>query len=194
MPDARLVLFTRYPEPGKAKTRLIPAVGEAGAANVHRQLAERTVAAMRASALEIEIRYTGAEATRFADWLGADLSLIAQGDGDLGDRLRAAIGAPPVIFVGADCPDLTADLLREAADALTKHDVVIGPAEDGGYWLIGISARHDWLFTDMSWGTEAVLPETLRRLAEHDIEPKLLPILADCDRPEDLARWPWLTA
>jgi glycosyltransferase A (GT-A) superfamily protein (DUF2064 family) len=85
-------------------------------------------------------------------------------------------------------------LLREAAAALVEHDVVIGPAEDGGYWLIGISARHDWLFTDMSWGTEAVLPETLRRLTEHDIEPKLLPILADCDRPEDLARWPWLTA
>ena len=194
MSEPRLVLFTRYPEPGKAKTRLIPALGEAGAADIHRQLAERTVETMRASGLAIEIRYTGAEAARFADWLGADLSLIEQGDGDLGDRLRAAIAEPPVIFVGADCPDLTADLLREAAAALVEHDVVIGPAEDGGYWLIGVSARHDWLFTDMSWGTEAVLPETLRRLTEHDIEPKLLPILADCDRPEDLARWPWLTA
>ncbi len=194
MSEARLVLFTRYPEPGKAKTRLIPALGEAGAANVHRQLAERTVATMRTSALAIEIRYTGADETRFADWLGADLSLVEQGDGDLGDRLQAAAGELPVIFVGADCPDLTSELLQEAADALTEQDVVIGPAEDGGYWLIGISAHYDWLFADMEWGTEAVLPETLRRLAQHDIEPKLLPTLADCDRPEDLARWPWLTA
>ena len=194
MPDARLVLFTRYPEPGKAKTRLIPALGDAGAANIHRQLAERTVATMRASGLDIEIRYTGAEKTRFADWLGADLSFAEQGAGDLGDRLRAAIGEPPVIFVGADCPDLSAELLSQAAEALAEHAVVIGPAEDGGYWLIGLSARHDWLFTDMEWGTEAVLPETLRRLAEREITPKLLPTLADCDRPEDLTRWPWLTA
>ena len=194
MPDARLVLFTRYPEPGKAKTRLMPALGEAGAADVHRQLTERTVATMRASGLVIEIRYTGTEENQFEAWLGTDLSLVSQGSGDLGDRLRDAIGEPPVIFVGADCPDLTTTLLHEAADALAEHEVVIGPAEDGGYWLIGISARFDWLFTDMEWGTEAVLPETLRRLAERDITPKILPTLADCDRPEDLARWPWLAA
>ena len=194
MPQPRLVLFTRYPVPGKAKTRLIPALGEAGAAAIHRKLAERTAAVMRDSGLPLEIRFTGADRQEFEEWFGEGPSYAAQADGDLGDRLRAAIDPPPVIFVGADCPDLAVDHLQEAAKALAENDVVIGPAEDGGYWLIGIAKRYDWLFTDMDWGTDAVLPETLKRLADRDIEAVLLETLADCDRPEDLPRWPWMTA
>ncbi len=190
----RLVLFTRYPEAGKAKTRLIPALGDAGAAAVHKRLAERTVSVMRESGLPVEIRYTGASQNAFEAWLGEDLSFVEQGGGDLGDRLRDAGQDTPVIFVGADCPDLRADLLVQAADALENTEVVIGPAEDGGYWLIGLAAPHDWLFSDMEWGTEAVLPETLRRLEAKHMSPVRLETLADCDRPEDLERWPWLTA
>lgn len=194
MPQPRLVLFTRYPAPGKAKTRLIPALGETGAAATHRKLAERTVAVMRDSGLPMEIRFTGADRSEFADWLGDKPHYEEQANGDLGDRLRAAIAPLPVIFVGADCPDLAVGHLQEAAKALTENDVVIGPAADGGYWLIGIAKRHDWLFADMDWGTDAVLPETLKRLADRGIEPVLLETLADCDRPADLDRWPWLTA
>ncbi|WP_299324478.1 TIGR04282 family arsenosugar biosynthesis glycosyltransferase [Parasphingopyxis sp.] len=194
MPQPRLVLFTRYPVPGKAKTRLIPALGDAGAAAIHRTLAERTVAVMRESGLPMEVRFTGADRKDFAAWLGGGPSYQKQADGDLGDRLRAAINPLPVIFVGADCPDLAVCHLEQAAKALADKDVVIGPAEDGGYWLIGIAKRYDWLFTDMDWGTDAVLPETLKRLADRDIDPVLLETLADCDRPDDLKRWPWLTA
>jgi len=194
MPMPRLVLFTRYPEAGKAKTRLIPALGDAGAAAVHKQLAERTVSVMRESGLPIEIRFTGAPQAKFEKWLGADLAYVEQGDGDLGDRLRDESKDTPVIFVGADCPDLQPSLLQQAAAALKGNDVVIGPAEDGGYWLIGLAAPHDWLFSDMEWGTDAVLPETLKRLDARGITPALLETLADCDRPEDLGRWPWLTA
>lgn len=194
MHDPRLVLFTRYPEPGKAKTRLIPELGDTGAASIHRRLTERSAATMRASGLPMEIRYTGAEQSDFAEWLGDDLSYVEQGTGDLGDRLCTAIRKPPVIFVGADCPDLESNHLREAATALSDHEVVIGPAEDGGYWLIGIALAHDWLFENMAWGTSAVLPETLKRLSDRGIAPAMLETLADCDRPEDLARWPWLTA
>lgn len=189
----RLVLFTRYPEAGKAKTRLIPALGDAGAAAIHKQLAERTVSVMRESGLLIEIRFTGAPQGAFEEWLGEGLIYAEQGGGDLGDRLRGASQKTPVIFVGADCPDLQANLLQQAAQALEDNDVVIGPAEDGGYWLIGLATPHDWLFSDMQWGTDTVLPETLRRLGAKDVAPALLEILADCDRPEDLARWPWLT-
>lgn len=194
MPTPRLVLFTRYPEAGKAKTRLIPALGEAGAAAIHKRLAERTVRAMRDSGLPVEIRFTGAGPSAFQQWLGEDLAYAEQGDGDLGDRLREASRNPPVIFVGADCPDLQAPLIHQAAEALEDNDVVIGPAVDGGYWLIGLSSPHDWLFSDMAWGTGAVLPETLRRLEARKVPPVLLETLADCDRPEDLRRWPWLTA
>lgn len=188
----RLVLFTRYPEAGKAKTRLIPALGENGAMVIHKQLAERTVRVMRESGMPIEIRFTGAPQIEFEVWLGEDLTFVEQGDGDLGARLLDAAQEPPVIFVGADCPDLKPDHLVRAGQALTAHDVVIGPAEDGGYWLIGLAAPHAWLFDDMAWGTETVLPATLERLSKHKIAPKLLETLADCDRPEDLVRWPWL--
>jgi uncharacterized protein len=194
MPMPRLVLFTRYPEAGKAKTRLVPALGEAGAAAIHKQLTERTVCVMRESGIPIEIRFTGAPLVQFETWLGEGISYVEQGGGDLGDRLRNASQDAPVIFVGADCPDLKAIHLKQAAAALHDCAVVIGPAEDGGYWLIGLAAPHDWLFTDMAWGTDAVLPETLRRLDAQGISPDLLETLADCDRPEDLERWPWLTA
>ncbi|MGJ8535584.1 MAG: TIGR04282 family arsenosugar biosynthesis glycosyltransferase [Parasphingopyxis sp.] len=193
MPVPRLVLFTRYPEAGEAKTRLIPALGKAGAAAIHKKLAERTVRAMRDSRLPVEIRFTGADRSAFAQWLGEDLAYAEQGDGDLGDRLRAASTNPPVIFVGADCPDLQTSHLQQAAEALENSEIVIGPAEDGGYWLIGLASPHDRLFTDMAWGTEAVLPETLKRLEVKKTQPILLETLADCDRPEDLHRWPWLT-
>jgi rSAM/selenodomain-associated transferase 1 len=194
MPMPRLVLFTRYPEAGKAKTRLIPALSAESAAEIHRQLAERTVSVMRDSGFPIEIRFTGAPKAGFETWLGDDLIYVEQGDGDLGERLLNAVPEPPVIFVGADCPDLRADHLQHAAKALEDNDIVIGPAEDGGYWLIALAARYGWLFTDMEWGTDAVLPETLRRLDAKGITPVLLETLADCDRPEDLDRWPWLTA
>ncbi len=193
MTDVRLVLFTRFPEPGKAKTRLVPALGAEGAAALHRRLTERNVAAARGAGLPIEVRYTGAEREAFADWLGKGLTLVDQGDGDLGERLRRAAPPYPVLFIGSDLPDLTADHLVKAAQLLRTNDVVIGPAEDGGYWALGLTSPADTLFDSMPWGTERVLGETLDRLQERGITPAILPTLADCDRPEDLARWPDLT-
>ena len=188
-PTPRIVLFTRYPTPGAAKTRLIPALGPARAAALHRTLTERTLAAVRASGLPFEVRTTGAPAAAFAEWLG-DAPCVDQGGGDLGDRLRAAGPPYPTLFIGADAPDLAPGHLRAAADALRDARAVIGPAEDGGYWLLGLAAPRDDLFADMPWGTDAVFARTLRRLERGGVSPVLLPTLADLDRPEDLARWP----
>ena len=193
MPSPRLVLFTRYPEPGCAKTRLIPALGPEGAAEVHRRLTERSVAAMRASGLPMELRVTGADPAVFAAWLGSDLAFESQGEGDLGERLTRASANAPVILLGADTPALTATHLTAAAAALKQSEAVIGPAEDGGYWLLGLSRPMPFLFADMPWSTDAVFALTHSRLAEAGIEPLQLATLADCDRPEDLARWPDLT-
>lgn len=190
----RLVLFTRYPEPGKAKTRLIPMLGAAGAAALHRRMTERSVAAMRASGLPAEIRTTGADPAAFSDWLGDGLTYVEQGEGDLGARLTRAAEAPPVILLGADTPDLSAAHLLEAAGALTFNAAVIGPAEDGGYWLLGIARPIPFLFADMPWSTERVCDLTLARLAAHGIAATKLATLSDVDRPEDLARWPHLVA
>lgn len=190
----RLVLFARYPEAGKAKTRLIPALGPDGAAALHRKLAERTVATLRKAELPIELRYTGAPESQFRHWLGNDIAYAEQGEGDLGDRMARASQHAPVIFLGSDCPDLRPHHVAEATQAQASSDVVIGPAEDGGYWLLGLARPHDFLFGDMDWGTETVLSETLSRLEARGIAPTLLETLADCDRPEDLDRWPDLTA
>ncbi|MFN2101058.1 TIGR04282 family arsenosugar biosynthesis glycosyltransferase [Altererythrobacter sp. MF3-039] len=191
----RLVLFCKFPNPGEAKTRLIPALGAKRAAQVHRQLADRTVSVMmEANAGTVEVAYTGANEAEFCDWLGGEVVLVPQTDGDLTARLIERIDPTPVIFFGADTPDLTSEIVRAAASSLEQHEVVIGPADDGGYYLIGLARPLPELFTDMPWSTDAVLPETMQRLEQLGIEPFLLPVLHDCDRPEDLKRWPWLTA
>lgn len=187
----RVVLFTRYPEPGQAKTRLIPALGAAGAAALHRALTERTVSVVRDSGLPLEIRITGATMEAFANWLGRG-DLVDQGEGDLGTRLARAAPPYPVILIGADAPDVTTTLLCNAADALRYAPAVIGPAEDGGYWLLGLAHAVPGVFAEIAWSTDTVFAQTMARLAAAGIDPILLPELADCDRPEDLARWPGL--
>lgn len=187
-----IALFARYPTAGEAKTRLAPLLGDAGAARVHRQLVERTLATMRESGLPLAVHHTGASAADFAEWLGDDVPLVEQGEGDLGARLSQV--APPAILLGADIPALTADHLRAAARALEEVPVVIGPATDGGYYLLGFTQAVPQLWQDMPWGTDSVLAETKRRLDDLGIAYSLLEELDDCDRPEDLARWPELTA
>lgn len=189
MTAPRIALFTRFPEPGRAKTRLIPALGAERAAALHRRLAERTLAAVRASGLPFELRVTGADAAAFRDWLGL-VPVVDQGAGGLGERLERAGPPYPTLFIGADAPDLSPALLQAAAAALAHADAAVGPAEDGGYWLLGLARPVPGVFADIDWGTAAVCEQTLDRLRAAGVAPALLPILADCDRPEDLARWP----
>lgn len=177
--------------PGEAKTRLIPALGPAGAAALHRRLVERTVATVREADLRLAIRITGAPPADFAGWLG-DVTLEEQGEGDLGERM-ARVPAP-AILLGADVPDLKAHHLRRAADALVSHEVAIGPATDGGYYLLAFRRPVPALFAPMAWGTDSVFAETVRRMAEGGVSHTVLDPLDDCDRPGDLARWPWLAA
>lgn len=188
----RAVLFTRFPTPGLAKTRLVPAIGAAAAAQVHRQLTERTLARLREAGAAIEVHYTGAARDKFAAWLGDDLCYVEQPEGDLTARLLAALDPAPVMFFGADTPDLEVHHIEVAIAALRMNEVVIGPAEDGGYYMIGVAKPHEFLFTNMPWSSDAVFPETCVRLAARNITPVILETLSDCDRPEDLARWPWL--
>jgi uncharacterized protein len=192
MKPPRLVLFTRFPTPGKAKTRLIEAVGAQGAAEVHKTLTERSVKTLCAAS-PIEVHVTGADEAAFRGWLGEDVALVPQVEGGLSERLLGALDPAPVIFFGADTPDLTTAHVAAAIEALMAHDVVIGPAEDGGYYLIGVREPYQCLFTDMPWSSAEVLPETLKRADENGLSVTLLEALSDCDTPQDLARWPWLT-
>ena len=185
----RIALMCRFPIPGQAKTRLIPQLGAEGAADTHRQLAERTVRTVRASGVPFVLWGTGADEQCFVDWLGP-LAFRTQGQGDLGDRLLTASYPYPVILIGTDAPDLTPEHLQRAATALEEGQFVLGPAADGGYWLLGLPYAADTLFRGVEWGTETVLATTRRKLDDLGVEPLLLPQLHDLDRPEDLARWP----
>jgi hypothetical protein len=183
-----IVIFARWPEPGKVKTRLAGAFGDEGAAHIYRRLLDHTLAVARQSGLPVELRVTGAPLDAFKAEFGPGLTIAEQGQGDLGARLARV--EPPALVIGSDLPALSPELLREAASALSSHDAVIGPARDGGYWLIGLRKPAPWLFTDMAWSTAQVLPETLARLEARAVTPALLPELGDIDTPEDLARWP----
>src|SRR6185295_7381939 len=117
----RLIIFTRYPEPGRTKTRLIPALGALGAAELHRRMTEQAIATARRlaarQAVALEICYTGGDAALMQRWLGADLPLRAQSGGDLGARMREAFqrafqqGGARVVIMGSDCPGITSDIL-----------------------------------------------------------------------------------
>ena len=194
MTPPRLVLFTRYPQPGQAKTRLIPALGAAGAAELHRRLTEATLATLLATGLKVELWVTGAPVAAFEAWLGTTTPIRPQGCGDLGARMDRALRPTPAILVGSDLPTLGASHITAAAALLAGGKVALGPAEDGGYYLIGLTAPAPFLFAAMVWSTSGVLAETRRRLEANAVAYALLPTLPDLDRSEDLARFPGLLA
>lgn len=181
-------IFCRWPTPGEAKTRLIPGFGAKGAAAIYTKLLTHTVETARASGIDFELRVSGAPLDRFSAMLGDDLRLTDQGGGDLTDKLSRV--PAPAIVIGSDCPGLTADILRSSAEALAAHPAVIGPASDGGYYLLGYNAPADFAFANMEWSTDTVFAETVKRFAEQGITPTKLTELSDVDTADDLADWP----
>jgi len=192
-----LIVFARWPEPGTTKTRLIPALGAAGAAEFQRRMTLHTLRSAATVAKErgvhIEVRYAGGDAARMTAAFGSLPSYRPQGDGDLGARLARSVedaaseGAARVVVMGTDCPALTPTHLRQAFDALAGSDVVVGPAVDGGYTLIGVTRPQPALFDGIAWSTEQVLPATLRTAAAEGLSVVQLERLPDVDRPEDVA-------
>lgn len=191
-----LILFTRLPQPGRTKTRLIPVLGAEGAAELQRRMTRLAVArawafCAAASGRRLVIAYDGGTEGELRAWLGP-LHCVLQGTGDLGERmLRAATeefqrGARTVIVIGADCPQLENGVLESAALALEGHDVVFGPASDGGYYLVGQRKPVPEIFAGIPWGTGKVLENSLRQARQIGIEPALLEVLADVDEPSDL--------
>jgi rSAM/selenodomain-associated transferase 1 len=191
-----IIVFAKAPQPGAVKTRLIPALGAAGAARLHERLLERTLATAAAAGVgPIELCGDPASDPVLAARAAAHAAaLTAQGPGDLGARMRRAFeralaGAPAAILVGADCPALTAAHLREASAGLAAgHDAVLAPAEDGGYVLIGLARVHASLFERIRWGGPEVIAHTRARLGRLGWRWLELGLLWDVDRPEDLER------
>jgi uncharacterized protein len=187
-----LIIFTRYPEPGKTKTRLIPALGEDGAAQLHRRMAEYTVEQARSLTCAIEVWYVGGTKELMQDWLGKDLRYREQPAGDLGDRMcgsfRSAFeqGYQSVMIIGTDCPEITTAILAQGFTELQNQVVAIGPAIDGGYYLIGLQRLVPELFQGITWSTSEVFAETLVIADRLQLPTYLLPFLPDIDLPADL--------
>lgn len=201
--NSRLIVFTRYPEPGTTKTRLIPELGPEGAADLQRRMTEHTlnrVSPVDRSGYDLQIRFEGGDAGGMEDWLGPGLEFRPQGEGDLGARMERAFresfaeGYAKTIIVGTDCPDLNTDDVRTAYALLEDNQTVLGPATDGGYYLIGIrSGAQDKVFPavfhGIPWGTRDVLERTVNSLAATGLDLGLLDEKDDVDEPEDLVHW-----
>jgi rSAM/selenodomain-associated transferase 1 len=185
-----IAILSRAPVPGQTKTRLIPALGLAGAAELHRRLLHKTVRTALAADIGPVTLWCTPDTTHpeFAacQQLGP-LRLRPQVEGDLGQRMLATI-ASPTLIIGTDCPLLSAEILEQAATALLDHDAVLIPAADGGYVLIGLRQPNPAVFADIAWGSASVLDSTRQRLQQVGYAWAELPTLWDVDEPADLAR------
>jgi rSAM/selenodomain-associated transferase 1 len=197
-PRDLLLVFARHPEEGRVKTRLARGIGKRRAWKVYRSLLRLTLylaRAQQAAGRGVRIWITPAcRLARFRRVWGRRFVCHAQRGGDLGARLRKAFdrawreGASRVVVIGSDCPGLTPGLLGAAFRALGRSDAVIGPARDGGYYLLGLSRPAPEVFERIPWGTDRVFQKTLGRLRRHGLACRTLRKLVDVDTARDLRR------
>ncbi len=196
-----VILFTRFPHPGKCKTRLAPQLGPEGAALIHRQLVRHTLETLtvfftRKDNTELIIYHDSGSRQKMEGWLGSNYHYRQQQGDDLGQRMADALRyglnkTQNCILIGSDCPDITESILSEALQALRQQELVLGPAHDGGYYLIGAagSVKVDacsQLFKEIPWGDDTVFAKTLQRAEKLGLKPHILKKLHDIDSIEDL--------
>ena len=194
-----LIIFSRYPEAGKTKTRMIPALGAIGAAKLQREMTEHTLKTAKQLQLSrnisVEVHFSGGDVLLMSEWLGKDISFLPQIAGDLGQKMRSAfdlafnLGNHRVVTIGIDCPDLNPKILNEAFETLHEQDLVLGAAEDGGYYLIALNHSIPELFKNINWGTDKVLNQTQNIAGKLGLNISYLPVLRDVDCPDDLLVW-----
>jgi len=197
-PHARLLVFSKVPEPGQVKTRLIPLLGAEAAARLYSDLLEDTLRKSVAGGLcPVELWCAPSDRHAFFRRCAEryPLRLYRQGEGDIGRRMSVAIrtalqGATHAVLIGADCPALSAaDIDTAIAQLAGGTDIVLGPAMDGGYYLIGMSHHHPQLFDAIAWGTPRVLEATLERCRDNGLAWFCLPEYIDVDTPEDYLQY-----
>ena len=187
MSEPRIIIFVKAPRPGFVKTRLADAIGSKNACDAYCQLVNTLLGSL-AELPHVELRFTPDDAgLEISGWLRDGWIAVPQGKGDLGQRMHRAIGQAkcPAIVIGSDCPSINLTDISDAHEALEKHDVVLGPAVDGGYWLIGLRVPCPALFDGIRWSTDNVLKETLARSEKARLSVYLLHELADVDTEED---------
>lgn len=190
-PDACIILFARVPIAGQVKTRLIPALGEQGACLLHERLLQKVLSLVASQQLcHVELWLDQAGEHPLLNELSFP-TYVQQGT-DLGERLSHAAQSgfarhQQLLFIGADCPDMDELYLEAALQQLAaENQVVLGPALDGGYVLLGMKGKYLTLFADINWGSAKVLQQTLDKVDQQQLKYALLTALPDIDRPDDL--------
>lgn len=191
---AAVIVFCKHPDPGKVKTRLAKTLGIQRAATIYKDMVVHTLlqtGRLTTPATTLVLFQPSEDLPRMQAWLGSHWIYIPQADGDLGEKMAAsmkhafAMGFRQAVIIGSDCPSLQSFHIDKAFEKLKVSDVVIGPAHDGGYYLIGANAIHSELFSDMEWSTPGVLAETMQRVEKLNLTPSLLETLRDVDTEED---------
>lgn len=190
----KLLVFTKAPVAGEVKTRLIPALGTEGAAALQRQLLHQTLQMTTSSGLSTELWCSPAKNhPAFDEYRHRyDLGWKNQHGSDLGERMSQAFSetlcsVDAAVLIGSDCPELQKNYLHSAFEKLTQgDDVVLGPAQDGGYVLIGLKQPLQALFKNILWGSDQVLSDTREKIRELKLSWSELPTMHDLDRPSDL--------
>lgn len=201
MSAKEVLIFARTPELGKVKTRLAADVGDAAALALYQRLLAHTCDTVTRSGFPARVHLAGPMPERDL-WSDAGFRRYPQADGDLGARMSAAFanafadGVRSVVIVGTDCPGLRADHLHLAMTALETHEAVVGPADDGGYWLLGLTSPVRAIFENKAWSTDSVLRETLADFKALGMGVVRLETLRDVDTVDDLdalsEEHPWL--
>lgn len=189
-----VMAFVKNPELGKAKTRLAATVGNQKALEIYIQLLQYTHLIMKDVACDRAIHYAS-----FIDqndfWLNELYQKYVQVSGELGDKMEAAFrqafeqGYEKVVIIGSDCPELTTELIEEALSTLETKEVVFGKAEDGGYYLLGMTKLIPELFHNKQWSTETVLSDSIQNCEELGVSYQLLRTLSDIDFEKDWLRF-----
>jgi len=194
-----VLIFVRAPVAGRVKTRLAAEIGADAALRVYRRLAQHAAAEARAlgPVVAVRIHFTPAdEGNEVRAWLGGGAEYLPQAEGDLGERMQAAFeaafaaGFRRVVIIGSDLPGLSRSVLQRAFEEMDTHDAVLGPARDGGYYLLGMLEMIGGIFDGVPWSTPRVLDATLARLRDAGASVAMLETLADVDEAADLpAGW-----
>jgi rSAM/selenodomain-associated transferase 1 len=196
MTDKReVILFVKLPEKGKVKSRLAQHMHEDLVLRLYENMVMDTIDMLKKGRFPFRICFTPADASdKIAKWLGHEHPSFPQTGDDLGDRMEGAFVrvfagvVHEALLIGSDIPGLTTEVIEEAFDALLRNDAVIGPADDGGYYLIGFRKRsfEPGIFHDMVWSTGTVFRETMDKLHDASLKVHVLPELTDVDTVEDL--------
>ncbi|RMH60209.1 MAG: glycosyltransferase [Zetaproteobacteria bacterium] len=190
--DIRIVIMAKAPRAGYVKTRMCPPLRPKEAARLHERMLRTVLRRAQRLFDEVWLATDVPEHPMFATLTG--VRVLMQGGGDLGARLRRmlrfshGLDARPILFLGADSPHMPDQRLLQAASAMHRYDVVIGPVEDGGYDLIGLGGPYTEVFKRIDWGSDQVYRQTLRRCEEIGLRWHALPMFFDLDTYQDVLR------